>query len=158
MQPKKIVHTKQSGFVALLSTIIIGAVLLTLTIEVGQRGFYTRFIVLGHEAKEQSRVIAEGCGNQALAMILHDLSSIGDVTTESGVGVCYIYPIEKKYPTAEFVTIRVQGIVRGSVTNLILTYRMGNIYQGVIPLSPYSSPDEITTPELVTSVEVDLMP
>jgi hypothetical protein len=91
-------------------------------------------------------------------MILHDLSSIGDVTTESGVGVCYIYPIEKKYPTAEFVTIRVQGIVRGSVTNLILTYRMGNIYQGVIPLSPYSSPDEITTPELVTSVEVDLMP
>jgi hypothetical protein len=148
----------QSGFVALLSTIIISAVLLVLTIEVGQAGFYTRFMVLGIEWKEQSRVAAQSCGEQALARVLTDTAWMGGSTTTLSQGVCHTYPIQKNYPSPGLLTIRVSGEVEQRFTNLVQVYQMGNIYLGTTPLSAQSSPSPVNKPLLISSTEVAVMP
>ena len=153
---------KESGYVALLSTIIIGAILLVITIEAGQSGFYTRFIVLGSEAKEQSRVLAKGCSEQALGLVMADMSWVGGATTTDTVaGSCYVFPLQKNYPTSAQMTMRVQSVARGSVTNLVFIYDMGEILQTGTPLSPLGSPPIVppfVTPELLSWREVAVMP
>ncbi len=153
---------KEAGYVALLSTIIIGAILLVLTIEAGQSGFYTRFMVLGNEAKEQSRVLAIGCSAQAIGLVMSDITWTGNATTtDSAAGSCYVLPLQKNYPLSDQMTIRIQSTVRGSVTNLVLIYDMGEILQTGTPLSPSGSPPivpPLVTPELLSWQEVAVMP
>jgi hypothetical protein len=150
--------SSQSGFVALLSTIIIGAILLVLTIEVGQAGFYTRFMVLGIEWKEQSRVVAQNCGEQALARALTDTAWSGGSTSTLSQGICHIYPIQKNYPSSGFLTIRVSGEVQERFTDLVQVYQMGNVYLGTIPLLSSASVSSVDKPVLVSSTEVTVMP
>jgi hypothetical protein len=151
-------RSHQSGFVALLSTIIIGAILLVLTIEVGQAGFYTRFMVLGTQWKEQSRVVAQSCGEQALAHILTDTTWTGGSTSTLSQGVCHTSPIQKNYPSPGLLTIRVSGEVKERFTNLVQVYQMGNVYLGTTPLSAQSSPSPVNKPLLISSTEVAVRP
>jgi hypothetical protein len=158
----KITHNKrESGYVALLSTIIIGAVLLVMTIELGQSGWYTRFMVLGSEAKEQSRTLATGCSNQALGMVMANMKWAGNsTTTDTESGTCYVFPVQKNFPTPDTMTLRVQSNVSGAVTNLVLVYDMGEIHQAGAPLPHTVSPPATPTvvPVLLSWQEVVVMP
>jgi hypothetical protein len=151
----------QSGYVALISTIIIGAVLLVMTIEAGQAGWYTRFIVLGAEAKMQSRTLARSCAEQALAKTMTDPTWIGGATTTSSTGSCYIFPLQKNHPTNEALTIRVQAVVRGSYTNMIFVYDMHDIHQSATPKElplPVRVTEPNLIPELISITEVAVLP
>lgn len=155
-------HTPDSGYVALLSTIIISAILLVMTIEAGQSGFYTRFMVLGSEAKEQSRLLATSCSAQALGMVLADMEWTGAATTtEVTAGSCYVFPVQKNYPASNQMTLRVQSVVRNSVTNLVLVYDMGEILQSGMPAPPLGSAPlipSVVIPQLKSWQEVVVMP
>ncbi len=151
----------QSGYVALISTIIIGAVLLVMTIEAGQAGWYTRFIVLGTEAKMQSRTLAQSCAEQALAKTVTDPQWSGGATTTSSSGSCYIFPLQKNHPTSEALTLRVQAVVRGSYTNLVLIYNMHDIRQ-TATAQELPPPVRVTEPNIIPTLisvtEVAVLP
>ena len=153
--------TNQEGYIALLSTIIIGAVLLTMTIGAGQSGWYTRFMVLGTEAKQQSKTLASGCINHALARVMADTVWHGDATTTSNAGTCYVFPVQKNFPEINHVTIRVRAVVRGAMTNLVSEFNMNDINVNTTPQSVPISPPLISpniAPSINSIVEVGVMP
>ena len=129
---KKEQYTK--GYIALMATIVIGAVLLVMTVSMTKAGWYARFNILGIEAKEQSASLAEGCGNQALALLIADSSYQGNATTTVEVGTCYIFPITLNSPLLGIVTLRVQGRVRDAYTNLEMQIDMKDIKIDSVPL------------------------
>jgi hypothetical protein len=57
---------KHHGFVALMSAVVISAILLGLMASVGLASFYARFDALGIENKRESAALAESCINVAL--------------------------------------------------------------------------------------------
>lgn len=155
-------QNRESGYIALLSTIIIGAVLLVMTVEAGRLGFYTRFIVLGSESKELSRVLALGCAEQAAALVVTNPVWLGSATTtDSVVGSCYIFPIQKNFPNVGEMTIRVQSVVRNSVTNVVKVYDMHEVrlVNAPVPLPlfvPGVQPNVF--PEVIGWTEIPILP
>jgi hypothetical protein len=67
-----IYHTPQRGFVALISVLIIGAILLLLVFTLGVSSFLGRIDALTYENKEVSRALAEACVNRAFAELAGD--------------------------------------------------------------------------------------
>jgi type II secretory pathway pseudopilin PulG len=59
-------HYKQRGFVALMSTIIISAILIALMMTIAAASFYARFDALGEGNKRQAQALAEACIDVAL--------------------------------------------------------------------------------------------
>ena len=155
-------HKKSTGgYVALLSTMIIGAMLLIMTMEAGQLGWHTRYLVLGTEAKEQSRTIAENCTNQAVAHLITDVNWTGSATNTYKFGTCYVWPLQKNYPVREQLTIKVQTVVWGRVTNLVSVYDMGDINQTAEvthqPPQPIIDPLRLM-PQIISVTEFAVMP
>ncbi len=128
------------GYIALMATIVIGAVLLVLTVSITTFGSRARFTLLGVEAKEQSETLAKGCGQRALGELIANPEFQGGATTSSAVGTCYVFPVALHTPTAGFVTLRVQGKVRDSVTNLELQFDMHDIRIDEIATPPLNTP------------------
>lgn len=124
------------GYVALMATIIISAVLLILSVEGSEIGARARFDILGTEAKEQSLALGEACKDQALATLLSDPSYIGNATTTSPIGTCYTFPILLNTPTAGVITIKIQSRVRNSFSNLEFQITTNNIHLSTTPLPP----------------------
>ena len=56
----------QRGFIALMSTIVIAAILLAMMASTGMASFYARFDALGVENKRAALALAESCMNVAL--------------------------------------------------------------------------------------------
>lgn len=121
------------GYIALIATIIISAVLLVLSVEEGEAGARARFDILGTEAKEQSLALAEGCKDQALALFLSDPTYIGNATNTSSIGICHIFPIVLNSPTPGLITLRVQARVRNSFSNVEFIIALDNINLSYIP-------------------------
>jgi hypothetical protein len=148
----------ESGYIALLSVIIISVVLLVVTIQTGQTGWSTRFMVLGSEAKFQSKILAKGCGERALATFLADRQWMGGVTTtDVADGSCFVFPIQRNFPDQNEVTIRVQGSVRGSVTNIIFVFDATGVHQSLLPRPPASPVQLVVPPVLISKIEIPIM-
>jgi hypothetical protein len=130
--PKK----KKGGYIALMATIIISLVLLVMTAEEGFSGWYARYAVLGTEAKEQANALAEGCGDQALALLITDLSYAGGDTTVTPAGECHTYPIAFDSPSPGMVTIKTQAVVRDAYATIALTIDLADLSPGASPGSP----------------------
>ena len=77
---------QSGGYIALMATIIISAILLVLSVEASLAGFHARFNILGTEAKEQAASLAQGCADQALSAIVTDPSYTGNATTTTSAG------------------------------------------------------------------------
>lgn len=130
-------HTKKSkGYIALMATIVISLVLLVMTVEQGSSGWYSRFNILGTESKEQANALAEGCAEQAQAILLTDPSFVGNLTINSTNGTCNILPIAIDSPTPGLVTIKTQGIVNNSYANLSMVMEMNDLHLNAIPSAP----------------------
>src|SRR4051812_28055059 len=65
---------KQDGFVALISAIIISAVLLIISTSLSFSGFYGRYDILESELKNRSTNIAEACADMAMLKVTNDSS------------------------------------------------------------------------------------
>ena len=61
-----------SGFVALISAIIISVILLLIVTNLSLTGFYDRSNILDGELKERSAALAEACADTALLKITTD--------------------------------------------------------------------------------------
>jgi hypothetical protein len=59
-------NSRKRGFIALISAVVIGAVLIAMMTSVGLASFYARFDALGIENKQQATALAESCINSAL--------------------------------------------------------------------------------------------
>ncbi len=95
---------KNTGFVALISAIIISVILLLIVTNVSLTGFYSRFNILDSELKERSLSLAEGCADTAILKLANNPSYS---------------------PTNEVVTIGADSCtiisITGSTTKTILT-------------------------------------
>ena len=83
---------KQSGYIALVSTVIISLILLGLTFTVSSAGYFTRFNSLDAEYKRVSLGLAESCVNVALLKIAKQYTAYnpaGEVVTV-GTELCTI--------------------------------------------------------------------
>ena len=56
----------QSGYIALMSAIIISVLLLAITVSLGFSGFFVRLNIVDSESKERSSALAEACADQAI--------------------------------------------------------------------------------------------
>ena len=83
--------SKNSGFIALMSAIIISAILLLMVTSLGLTGFYGRYNILDSELKEYSSALAEACVDTVLLMLANDSGYTGgDTITVSGTDTCTI--------------------------------------------------------------------
>jgi hypothetical protein len=117
MYPSK--HT--SGFIALLSILILSTVLLATTLTVAERGITERFANLYLEHKEKSEALAHACVAIGRIFILNDpqyahsdtrsypiegaMCDITRVTSHAGYSDLYTHAVFERAHTALHVTI-----------------------------------------------------
>ena len=111
-------HSKQDrGFVALISVIIISAILLMLVFTLGVSSFFTRFSALDSEYKRESVALAEACQNVAVLRYSQSDFSGGTVVVDPAnpLSTCTIVSI-----TSAGV-LQTQANYKGAFTNLCVT-------------------------------------
>ncbi len=84
---------KNEGFVALISTIIITAILLIVLTTLSLSEFYARYNILDSELKRRSNDIAEACADTAILKIANDSTYTGNETENISDGTCTIGPV-----------------------------------------------------------------
>lgn len=110
-------HNAQRGFIALVSAVIISAVLLMAAITGSLGGFYTRFTVLNAEFKEQSSALADACTSVLLFTLGEDAGYAGpSLNYPVGSDACTIFAASK--PGASPRIFTVQGVYQHAYTNL----------------------------------------
>ncbi len=111
--------TRKSGFIALMSVIILSFALLLAVISFGGRGISGRLMLLDVERKSKSESLAEACVGLAEISIVNDSEySVIDLTRTVGTGSCTIVSVEAHVPVAGKSTIKAQAVVNGATTNL----------------------------------------
>ena len=75
---KNTIPSKKGGFVALITAIIISAVLLIVSISLNRAGYLTRGEALDAEYKDRSSALAEGCVDIAMLKLAEDPSYFGN--------------------------------------------------------------------------------
>jgi hypothetical protein len=104
----------REGFIALISAVIISALLLVITFTLGFSGFFARFNTLNIEFKKQSVALAEGCVDSALMKIASGVAIPTPQTVTVGSKTCTIYSVNQGAQN----TIQTQAIYQGVFTNL----------------------------------------
>jgi hypothetical protein len=123
------------GFIALMATITIGAMMLLLTAALARSGYGVRMQVVGMEQKTMSRSVAERCVAIALMNRLKDREYGAGISLSNDEGTCDIAPLVYD-ESSRLLTIRAQGKVAHSYTTLEYVYDLQDIYQGTVPLDP----------------------
>jgi hypothetical protein len=106
---------KDSGYIALMSAIIISIVLITVVSSVSVSGFFGRFNILDSEYKEISSGLAEACVEIAIIKLANDNSYVGGEVFPVGAENCEIVSITLNPPD---YTVKTQGIYNNAYTNL----------------------------------------
>ncbi len=104
-----------SGFIALMSAIIISVILLLITANLNLTGFYNRSNILDWELKEKSSALAEACADIILLrMAIDDSYTGGESVTVAGSDTCTIFSTTENNPR----TFRIQAKPSDYYTNL----------------------------------------
>lgn len=115
------------GFIALMSAIIISAILLLVVVTAGLNGFYERSNILDAEFKERSVALADACVDWTLYQIAIDPNYAGNVPiTVSGTDKCDIGVVQNG-PLVGQKTFKTQAIFQNSYTNLEITINTADI-------------------------------
>jgi len=123
MEPK----IYQQGYVALISAIIISAVLILISVGASATGFFSRFNVLDGEYKERGNQLAEACVDSELLRLAQNS---GDTTTGNvsvGTGSCTVFAVLQNSPSAGEITIKTKAVVQQSVTNIEVVVAAGSL-------------------------------
>lgn len=114
----------EKGFIALMSVIIIGIVLLLVVITASLTGFYSRFNVLDFELKERSSAAADACVSQALLNIANDASYAGagamPTLRLNSLDSCWVGPVTTIVGSPSRKAFEVQATSSDAVTNLAI--------------------------------------
>lgn len=106
------------GFIALMSAIIISAILLIVATTGGLTGFYERANILDAELKDRSAATADACADQALLLIANDSTYTGlTLLTLNSLDSCRVL-----VSGASPKNIRIQATSSNAVTNLRIDY------------------------------------
>jgi hypothetical protein len=122
-------NTANSGFIALISILIVSAVLLATTLGLAQFGLANRFFIMHLEQKASSEKLAEGCVQMARIKIYNDPSfSVATSMTPFTIadGTCTIYAITPNTPSNGQSRIRARATSGESVTNLEVVVNTAN--------------------------------
>lgn len=111
------------GFVALMSAIIISAVLLVTVAAAGFAGFYGRSNGLDAELKARSAAAADACADVALLVLAQEDDPGGRILSLNSLDECRIGTVSG---TAQ-KTFRVQATSSGAVTNLEIVVDNSNL-------------------------------
>jgi len=117
----------QNGYVALMSVIIISAILVLMATTASFRGFYGRYNVLESEFKERSLAIAEACADTALLYLASNVNYYdlaGGTVSISGY-TCTIS--QTGVPAAGQKRFKTQAIFQNAYTNLEITIDTSDI-------------------------------
>jgi len=114
----------QSGYIALVSSIIISILLLAVTFAVSSNNFSSRFNVLNAEFKERSLALAEACVDTALLKLAQNPSYSGNESISVGNDQCSILAIET-LPGQKI--IKTKAIFQNSFTNLKITVQASDL-------------------------------
>jgi len=110
---------KQEGFIALISILILSAVLLVTTLGLAQFGIANRFFILNIEQKSASNRLAEACVHVARIKTYNDPTET--ITSAVSVPVadstCTIIALT---PVGSNTTIKAKGQSGDAVTNLVV--------------------------------------
>lgn len=88
------IKNKKNGFVALMSVVIISAILLILAITISSSSIFERYDILASELKERSLSNAEACADEALLLIANNENHTATTTTTlTAKDQCTIGPI-----------------------------------------------------------------
>ena len=112
MTPEK----KQSGFVALITAIVLSLILIIITTTLNQTSFLTRSMLLDAEYKERSAALAEACVDVARLKLANDATYVGsELGVLVGADTCDIRPISI---SGSQKVIETKASFRGATTNL----------------------------------------
>ncbi len=112
-------YASQNGFIALISILILSAVLLVTTLGLAQFGIANRFFILNLEQKASSKKLAEACVHIARIQAYNDPLLVRDVPLEVQIGddgaKCLIVSIA---PNGSEATLETSAKTGEAVTNL----------------------------------------
>ncbi len=108
----------QQGYIALMSAIIISALLLTITVSLGFSGFLGRLSIVDSQSKERSSALAEGCADTAILEATSGIYSMSAKTVNIGSDTCTIVSSQKDVPSTGQSTIKTQAVINKAYTNL----------------------------------------
>ena len=108
---------ENKGYIALMSAIIVSAILLVISVSLGVGGFFSRFNVLDKEYKQKSQALAEGCLQAAMVKwALNPNFSAGNINI--GGDICTIASIQNNTPVVGQLTIQTSAVYHQAVTNI----------------------------------------
>lgn len=108
------------GFVALISTIIISAILLLVIASSGLVSFYSRYNTLDAELKERSNAAADACADEALVQLAQDPGYAGGVLSLNSLDQCRIGKITSVGANTQFEVQATSS--QTAVTNLKIVF------------------------------------
>lgn len=122
-------HVQPQGFIALMSAIIISAILLLIATGGSLSGFYTRITSLNGEYKERTYALAEACVAETLLSLSQSPSYAGNATTSvSNTGTCYTGVIAKSGTAPnDIYTFRTRSYLMNVYTNLLVVAKVSDL-------------------------------
>lgn len=115
---------KNSGYIALISSIIISILVLGIALAISSTGYFSRFDILKNEFKERSFALAEACVDTALLKLAKNQSYNGNENISVGNDQCSILPIET---ASGQKIIKTKAVFQNAVTNLKITASSANL-------------------------------
>lgn len=108
---------KERGFTLLVSTVIVGTVLLLVALSSSRLLIQQLANTVSQEDFVAAKYLAEGCAEAALMDINQNASYAGNETLTIGAGSCTIEPVSRSGST---YTIETQATVHASVYRLVV--------------------------------------
>jgi hypothetical protein len=112
-------YASQNGFIALISILILSAVLLVTTLGLAQFGIANRFFILNLEQKASSKKLAEACVHIARIQTYNDPLLVRNTPLEVQIGdagaKCTIVSIT---PNSNETTLETSAQTGEAITNL----------------------------------------
>ena len=108
-----------SGYIALISSIIISILVLGIALAISSAGYFSRFDILKNEFKERSSALAEACVDTALLKLAQNQSYNGNENISVGNDQCSILATENA--PGQKKIIKTKATFQNAVTNLKVT-------------------------------------
>ena len=103
------------GYIALMSAIVVSAILLVVTVTLSYTAFFARYNIIDNEYKERSVTLAESCVDMALLKLPNDPGYTGSSTVVIGSDSCTIRPL---YASGSQIIIETRAGFQNAYTNL----------------------------------------
>ena len=108
----------QKGFIALISVIVIAAILAAITFVLSTSGFFLRFNVFDTESKKISLDVAEACVQTAMLELIQGAVPVLPQTVPVGTNSCKICYISSTNPSVNPKTIQTRAVSNDSYSNI----------------------------------------